>query len=36
MRKGKPVYGIGLNFSPRRKSRGIDEPVVKEIEGVGN
>ncbi len=31
MMKKKPVYGIGLNFSSRKKSRGIDEPVVEEI-----
>ncbi len=29
--KGKPVYGVGLNFDPRKKSRGIDEPVVKKF-----
>ncbi len=29
--KGRRVYGIGLNFNPRKKSRGIDEPVVKVI-----
>ncbi len=29
--KGKMVYGIGINFNPCKKSRGIDEPVVKMI-----
>ncbi len=28
----KKVYGIGLNFNPRKKSRGIDDPVVKVID----
>ncbi len=27
--KGKPVYGIGLNFTPEKDCRGIDEAVVK-------
>ncbi len=29
--KGKPVYGIGLNFNPANGTRGIDEAVVKEL-----
>ncbi len=29
---GRKVYGIGLNFNPRKKSRGIDDPVVKVID----
>ncbi len=31
--KGKSVYGIGLNFNPRKTRRGIDEAVVKELKG---
>ncbi len=29
MAKGKKVYGIGINYNPRKRKRGIDEPVVK-------
>ncbi len=29
LNKGKPVYGIGLNFNPENGNRGIDEAVVK-------
>ncbi len=29
--KGKSVYGIGLNFTPEKDHRGIDEAVVKEL-----
>ncbi len=28
MKKGKPVYGIGLNFNPENATRGIDKAVV--------
>ncbi len=28
---GKKVWGVGLNFNPNEKSRGIDNPVVQEI-----
>ncbi len=31
MSKGKPVYGIGLNFNPANGNRGIDEAVVREL-----
>ncbi len=27
----KLVYGIGINYNPRKKLRGIDEPVVKVV-----
>ncbi len=29
--KGKPVYGIGLNFNPANGTRGIDEAVVEKL-----
>ncbi len=32
--KGKPVYGIGLNFTSEKDHRGIDEAVVKELKVV--
>ncbi len=31
MEKGKTVTGIGLNFTPRKTKRGIDEAVVEEL-----
>lgn len=31
LHKGKPVYGIGLNFNPANGLRGIDEPVVQTL-----
>ncbi len=31
LNKGKPVYGIGLNFNPSTGNRGIDEAVVRVI-----
>ncbi len=33
MTKGKSVYGIGLNFTPEKDHRGIDDPIVRMIEG---
>ncbi len=33
MEKGKPVYGIGLNFNPENGVRGIDAAVVKVLQG---
>ncbi len=29
---GGKVHGIGLNFNPNEKARGIDDPVVQEIQ----
>ncbi len=31
LNKGKPVYGIGLNFNPVNGTRGIDEAVVEKL-----